>query len=85
VVAVNLPLANTFANISARISAFARQGGLHIVFITVDGEDAAFELCVIHGNKCCDLTTAYCKKYVSCGVESLEQMEINRVQLGYDR
>jgi len=73
VVAVNLPLANTFANISARISAFARQGGLHIVFITVDG------------NKCCDLTTAYCKKYVSCGVESLEQMEINRVQLGYDR
>ena len=44
---------------------------MHIVFITVDGEDAAFELCVIHGNKCCDLTTVYGKKYVSCAVVPL--------------
>ena len=57
-------------------------GGLHIIFISVDGEDAAFDLCVIQGNKCSDPTTAYCKKYVSCGVESLEQMEINRYMIG---
>ena len=41
--AVNLALTDTLTNFSARIAAFAREGGLHTIFITVDGDDAAFK------------------------------------------
>lgn len=76
--AVNLTVAATLANFSARIAAFAKEEGLHVVFITVDGADAAFHVGVSHGDMSCALQTAYREQYSTHGVGFLAQMEYFR-------
>jgi hypothetical protein len=76
--AVNLTIADTLSNFSDRIAAFAREGGLHVVFITVDGHDAAFHVGVSHGDMSCALQTAYREQYASHKVGFLTQMEYFR-------
>jgi len=77
-VVVNLSVPSTLANFSARIAAFAREDGLHVVFIKVDGDDAAFHVGVSHGDMSCALQTAYREKYASHGVGFIAQMEYFR-------
>ncbi len=80
-IAVNLALPGTLDLFSARIASFARENGLHVIFITVNGDDAAFHAAVSHGDISCALQTAYREKYSSHRVGLLAQMEYFRYSI----
>jgi hypothetical protein len=81
----NLAREDTFDFFSKFIESFARRGALHTVFVTLNGDDAAFYLGVHCGDKYCSVQTGYKEKYASSSVGFLAQMENFRytIERGY--
>jgi len=71
----NLAHPDAFEWFSKLLDAFARRGWLHVIFVTANGEDAAFYVGVRSEKVYCSLQTAYKEKYASLSVGFLAQME----------
>lgn len=71
----NLARPETFAWFSQLLEVFARQEGLHVIFTTVNGDDAAFYVGVRFGKIYCSLQTAYKQRYAPLSVGFLTQIE----------
>jgi hypothetical protein len=70
-----------FSGFARLLLAFAKRGGLHALFATVDGEDAAFYVGVRFGQMYCSLQTAYREKHAARSLGFLVQMEDFRYTL----
>jgi GNAT acetyltransferase-like protein len=72
--AANLMCAETSRHFCALLDGFARRGGLHAIFVTVEGDDAAFYVGLRSGDVYCSLQTAYKECYASRSVGFLAQL-----------
>ena len=81
----NLAREDTFGYFSKFIETFAMRRSLHVVFVTLGSDDAAFYIGVHFGDKYCSVQTAYKEKYASASVGFLAQMENFRytIEHGY--
>jgi hypothetical protein len=71
----NLTDPGASAHFSKLLDAFARRGCLHVIFVSVDGDDAAFYVGVHFERVYCSLQTAYKEKYAGLSVGFLTQIE----------
>jgi hypothetical protein len=71
----NLARQEVFGPFSLFIETFAKRESLHVIFIKVHGDDAAFYLGAHFANQYCSVQTAYKEKYSSLSVGFLAQME----------
>jgi len=71
----SLMLPETYAHFSALLDAFARKQWLHVIFVSIDGEDAGFCVGLRCGNVSCSLQTAYKEKFATLSVGFLTLLE----------
>jgi hypothetical protein len=80
----NLAHPEAFAYFSRLLGSFAQKGCLHVVFVTVHGDDAAFYVGVRFEKMYCSLQTAYKEKYASLSMGFLTQIENFRYTIEHD-
>ncbi|MEH6552408.1 MAG: GNAT family N-acetyltransferase [Pseudomonadales bacterium] len=71
----NLTHEKPYKEFSNLFDSYAKGKGLHIMFITIDDDDAAFYLGVHSNGIYCSLQTAYKEKYKKLSIGYLAQME----------
>lgn len=71
----SLMLPESYAHFSRLIEAFAKKQWLHVIFVSINGEDAGFCVGLRCENVFCSLQTAYKEKYAKLSIGFLTLME----------